>query len=339
MPEPQPKREEALAARLQRASLPLAYALRCATDVAAALRELHEAGAAHGGVAADAIYLSAAGATLAALEEPRNSAAIDDVAAFGAVLFEMLTGEPPSAGEPPAAPAPAPRHSREGVRNAALRLATKCMRAAETGHPDMRQVVTEVRLLGVQANQYPAGDPAPRPAGPRGIAARRHGARPAPSASRQRSAPPLGPRLVDTTGNALACLSAAAWAQGPSTKPVTLSVHLLVACSNTATVKVKSAAGARCLDPKPFLTEQDVQFAEMQRNSKGNATIFLTFHNDAAMRELQITRRNIGNPVAIVLNGRVVSAPVIAAASRFLYIESDQAAAVVAAFNRQAGGR
>jgi preprotein translocase subunit SecD len=140
----------------------------------------------------------------------------------------------------------------------------------------------------------------------------------------------------------IACL-ASAFAQGSSGATVTLSVHLVVACSGVATVKVKTAAGTKCLDPKPFLTQQDVESAELQKNSKGNPIVFLTFHNDAAMRELQITRKNIGNPVAIVLNGRVISAPVVAAASRFLYLaadfKQDQATALAAALNRQAGNR
>jgi preprotein translocase subunit SecD len=123
-------------------------------------------------------------------------------------------------------------------------------------------------------------------------------------------------------------------------KPVSLSVHLLVACGKGSIVKVKAASGVQCLDAKPFLTQDDVESAEIQKNSKGHPVIFLTFRNDAAMRELQITRQNIGNPVAIVLNGKVVFVPTIAAASRFLYIDGDfkqdQAVALVTAFNRQA---
>ena len=123
-------------------------------------------------------------------------------------------------------------------------------------------------------------------------------------------------------------------------KPVALSVHLLVPCDKASLVKVKVAGGTQCLDPKPFLTQDDVESAEIQKNSKGRPVIFLTFHNDAAMRELQITRQNIGNAVAIVLNGKVVFVPTIAAASRFLYIDGDfkqeQATSIVAAFNHQA---
>ncbi len=142
---------------------------------------------------------------------------------------------------------------------------------------------------------------------------------------------------------ALTAFLAPAFAQNTSRTTVTLSVHLVMPCSGAATVKVKTAGGTRCLDPKPFLTQQDVESAELQKNSKGNPIIFVTFHNDAAMRELQITRKNIGNPVAIVLNGRVVSAPVVAAASRFLYLAADfkpdQAATLAAALNRQARNR
>ncbi len=129
-------------------------------------------------------------------------------------------------------------------------------------------------------------------------------------------------------------------AQGATSQEVTLSVHLVVTCSGLAKVKVKTTGGTQCLDPQPFLTQTDIESAELQKNSHGNPIIFLTFHNDAAMRELQITRKNIGKPVAILLNGKVISAPVVAAASRFLYLAADftqdQAASLVAAFNRQA---
>jgi len=142
---------------------------------------------------------------------------------------------------------------------------------------------------------------------------------------------------------ALMALQSLALAQDLGSKPVSLAVHLVTACTHTATVKVKVGGSSQCIDPKPFLTEQDVQSAELQKNAKGNPIIFLTFHNDAAMRELQITRQNIGKPVAIVLNGRVVSAPVVAAASRFLYVgadfKQDEAARIAAELNRQARNR
>ena len=130
------------------------------------------------------------------------------------------------------------------------------------------------------------------------------------------------------------------YAQTASGRPVTLAVHILVPCGPGAgqRVKVAGVAGSLCLDRTPFLTEQDVQSAEIQVSSKGHPMVFLTFHNEAAVRELQVTQKNIGNRVAILLDGKVVSTPAIAAASRLLYIDGNftrpQADQVVMSFNR-----
>jgi|SRR5271157_345100 len=135
-------------------------------------------------------------------------------------------------------------------------------------------------------------------------------------------------------------------AQSAPTPPVTLAVHLLAACSSQGSgrpVRFSGGDAPLCLARAPFLTERDVQSAELRRNSQGRPVIFLTFHEDAAIRELEITRQNIGNRVGILVNGRAAAAPMIAAASRFLYLDAgytaSQAQALVAAFNRQAGNR
>ncbi len=144
----------------------------------------------------------------------------------------------------------------------------------------------------------------------------------------------------------LAGLPAIGFAQSAPTPAVTLAVHVLVACSSPGAgqpVRYPGAATPQCLSPAPFLTHQDVQSAELRQNSKGSPVVFLTFHEDAAVRELEITRKNIGNRVGILVNGRVAAAPTVAASSRFLYIDAgytaQQAQALVAAFNRQAGIR
>ena len=143
---------------------------------------------------------------------------------------------------------------------------------------------------------------------------------------------------------ALLWTAASAWTQTAPQRPVTLAVHLLVACpAGAAPVKVQTAAGPLCLDRQPFLTQDDVQSAEIQPSSQGHPMVFLTFHEDAAIRELQVTRKNIGNRVGIVLNGRVVDSPLITAGSRLLYIDDHftrpEAEAVVGAFNRYMASR
>jgi preprotein translocase subunit SecD len=139
---------------------------------------------------------------------------------------------------------------------------------------------------------------------------------------------------------ALLVMPALAFAQSAPKASVKLAVHILVACASGSgkPVPVSESPVPLCLDRTPFLTQDDVASAEIQVSSRGANRVFLTFREDAAIRELQVTKKNIGNHVAIVLNGKVVASPAISAASRLLYIDGDftkdQAQALVAAFNQ-----
>jgi len=137
-------------------------------------------------------------------------------------------------------------------------------------------------------------------------------------------------------GAAAFALAGAAWAQTPAKRAATLDVHLLVECSSPEAGKVK--AGAQCVDRTPFLTEKDIQTAEIQKNQRGRWTVFLTFRDEAARRELQVTKANLGKRVAIVVNGKLVSTVSISAASRLLFIDGNyteaDARAVADGFNR-----
>jgi serine/threonine protein kinase len=155
-------REETLADRLADGPLPLTFALRCATDVAAALRELHEVGRAHGEVSPASVVLRPSGA---ALRPPngllRQVSSRADVLAFGAVLYEMLTS-----GKPPRGPLAVPEErgphtGAPGLRAAAMRLAAKCLATPPDQAPTIQMVVTEVRLLNVLARQSGAESSAP----------------------------------------------------------------------------------------------------------------------------------------------------------------------------------
>lgn len=125
---------------------------------------------------------------------------------------------------------------------------------------------------------------------------------------------------------------------------IALEVRLVVPCSGPHAgrpVKDPDGAGSICLDRSAFLTNADVESAEIHHNSAGHPTVFLTFHHDAAMRELQITLKNIGHHVAILLDGSVISAPKISSGSRLLFIDGNfteaRAQAFVAAFNNRVG--
>jgi hypothetical protein len=151
-----------LASRLADGPLPLPLALRCATDVAAALRELHVVGRAHGEVSAASIVLRPSGAVLLPPNDLQREVNLRaDVAGFGAVLYEMLTGGEPPSGGPLAAPEEHVPHSGvPGLRAAATRLAAKCLATPPDEAPTIQMVVTEVRLLNVLARQSEAESPA-----------------------------------------------------------------------------------------------------------------------------------------------------------------------------------
>ena len=132
---------------------------------------------------------------------------------------------------------------------------------------------------------------------------------------------------------------AAAAGQGGGKQPATLAVYVVGPCGQGAGPRVSAGDGpALCREGAPFLTQTDVASAEIQRSSKGHPMVFLTFQDEAARRELQVTRKIIGNRVAIVVNGKVVATPMVSAASRLLYIDGnytqEEAEALVMAFNR-----
>jgi DNA-binding helix-hairpin-helix protein with protein kinase domain len=165
--------EESLASRLAQGPLPLPLALRCATDVAAVLRELYRTGQAHGDVSPASVVLRSTGAALLPPSSSvREADSRADVAAFGTVLYQMLTGSIPPLSGPLASPAErVPNAGPSGLRTAATRLAAKCLATPPEQAPNIQMVVTEVRLLNLLARQSGAESPAKTRRTPHGRAA------------------------------------------------------------------------------------------------------------------------------------------------------------------------
>jgi len=151
---PEPAPDVCLAELPRDGVLPLATALGYATDVATALRELHAEGRAHGEAGPDDVRVGPRGAVLP--PPPASSRRGDqraDMVAFGALLFELVTGSKPPRDLSSVAVPLAPRVGSEGLRAAAIRLALRCLGAASDPAPHMQQALMEVRLYSLMARQ------------------------------------------------------------------------------------------------------------------------------------------------------------------------------------------
>jgi hypothetical protein len=160
-----------LALVLSAGPISLAAALQAASEVAAALREIHEQGRAHGNVSAATIDMTEGGAELQPARSWDQADTGRDIRDFGALLLEMLTGAPPRAGELPVpSRLSGPRTGPAGLRVSAIQVAGNCY-GESSFQPTMQQVLTELRLLAVLLRMQEKGEaplllPPAQPAAP-----------------------------------------------------------------------------------------------------------------------------------------------------------------------------
>jgi serine/threonine protein kinase len=130
--------KESLADRLALGPLPILEALRYATEVAAAVRDLHNQGVAHGAVSSRLIMLGESGVTLTTTGKTRCLGdKCLDVKAFGEVLDDVLGGDD-SEGD-----------GSTSVRHQMHALALRCRNES----PSIQQVLLYLRLTALQTRQ------------------------------------------------------------------------------------------------------------------------------------------------------------------------------------------
>jgi eukaryotic-like serine/threonine-protein kinase len=161
---------QTLAARLAQGRLPVGDALRYAMQLGEALRSIHDSGQFHGALTPSVVTLTSNGvALLPAPEEPgamtRYTApevvrgggadARSDVFSFGAILFEMLTGQPVFEGDG--------QILAGNLSNAATplsgspaadRVIGPCLaKSPDARTPRMQKILMELKLLAVAARR------------------------------------------------------------------------------------------------------------------------------------------------------------------------------------------
>lgn len=128
------------------------FALQCATDIAIALRQLHNQRQAHGSIGGSTVLLRETSARLAPPYPGIRASQESDIAAFGSVLYQLVHGGEPPAGFTATRPPPnSHRNDNEGLAAAVTDLAYRCMASCAQNIPDMQKVLTEVRLLAVMS--------------------------------------------------------------------------------------------------------------------------------------------------------------------------------------------
>jgi hypothetical protein len=172
--------QDSLAERMARSPLSLLEGLRCATEIAAALRDLHEHGLVYGAVSSQLIELGPSGATLRSTGVVRHLGdSSRDVAAFGAVLEEM-SHRAESVGNLP-----------DALLEQAHALALRC----RNDSPPMQQVSIALRLLALQVRHCGAVAGPMRQAQAPQAEARQAVVRPMPAAATPVAKPPVRVRV------------------------------------------------------------------------------------------------------------------------------------------------
>ena len=114
-----------------------------------------------------------------------------------------------------------------------------------------------------------------------------------------------------------------------SLPPVTIGIYLLVPCGSKSASKQRIRVdthfrfpGEGCMERTPIIDQNDVQSAELL-NVDHPPAVGLTLYPAAAQRILSATKENIGGHMAVVVNGRIVGVPMIAAPLRRAVIQGD----------------
>lgn len=96
-------------------------------------------------------------------------------------------------------------------------------------------------------------------------------------------------------------------------KPGSLSIHVAQKDPAAGLTRATVADGGETiyLNPSPELTEKHLRKIAVGRGLDDHRNVKLTFTDEGAALMARVTAANVGNRLAILVNGRVVTAPIL----------------------------
>lgn len=120
-----------------------------------------------------------------------------------------------------------------------------------------------------------------------------------------------------------------------------LAVRRVAPCGSSgagAPMQLSGTAKSYCLMERTIVDQGDIATAEFDKPEHDTSTVRLTLNDDAARRSIQVTGKNMGAQIAVVMNGQLVSVATIQAALGQVWIARlahNMAESVVEAFPRR----
>jgi preprotein translocase subunit SecD len=146
-------------------------------------------------------------------------------------------------------------------------------------------------------------------------------------------------RCVPLTGVCLLLFVAGGLAQE---LPASVQFRFVVDCGAEGAsppVHDEKNTGSYCLADRVVVSEKSIEHAEVTKDAAGAAAVMLVLTDKAAQRLFAATQRQVGNRLGVIINSRLVIAPIIREpiGKEFILVgqmAQDKAEALVRSLNR-----
>jgi preprotein translocase subunit SecD len=96
--------------------------------------------------------------------------------------------------------------------------------------------------------------------------------------------------------------------------PVSVQFRFVVECGAdgaSPAVRDEKNTGSYCLADRAIVSEKDIERAELTKDAAGVAAVLLVLTDKAAQRLLAATQTQVGHRLGVIINSRLVVAPLL----------------------------